>query len=89
MVKSACVWLLHAFVKSSHIILSIKEFINQFNDTFLRKFSLSTPIDTLWEEFKLMCLNCLTHVPTKLSTKQPWITSHNYNTIVMQKTMSL
>ena len=58
---------------------SIKETIIKFKEAFLSKFSLSTPVDTLWEEFKSVCLRCLTYVPTKnsrIGTKQPWITSH-------------
>ena len=57
----------------------IKETINKFKEAFISKFSLSTPVDTLWEEFKSMCSYCLTYVPTKnsrIGTKQPWITSH-------------
>ena len=53
--------------------------IIKFKEAFLSKFSLSTSLDTLWEEFKSVCLRCLTYVPTKnsrIGTKQPWITSH-------------
>jgi len=45
----------------------------------LKKFSLSTPINTLWEEFRTLCANCIPTVPTKptcTSWKQPWISSH-------------
>ena len=45
-------------------MVAIKEIINQFSDTFLSKFSLSTPVDVLWAEFKQMCYNCLAHVRT-------------------------
>ena len=58
-------------------MVAIKEIINQFSDTFLSKFSLSTPVDVLWAEFKQMCYNCLAHVPTRLlntGTRQPWVT---------------
>jgi len=60
-------------------ISAINEIITQFTDSFLKKFSLSTPVDILWEEFKLMCFSCLDHVPTKLcgtGTRQPWVTPH-------------
>ena len=58
-------------------MVAIKEIINQFSDTFLSKFSLSTLVDVLWTEFKQMCYNCLAHVPTRLlntGTRQPWVT---------------
>ena len=58
-------------------MVAIKEIINQFSDTFLSKFSLSTPVDVLWTEFKQMCYNCLAHVPTRLlntGTRQSWVT---------------
>ena len=57
----------------------IKEIISQFSDDFLSKYSLSTPVEVLWNEFKQMCFKCLAQVPSKLSstnTKQPWVTSH-------------
>ena len=34
---------------------SIKEAIIKFKEAFLSKFSLSTPVDTMWEEFKSVC----------------------------------
>ena len=59
-------------------MVGIKEIINQFSNTFLSKYSLSTPVDILWNEFKQMCFDCLSHVPTKhfsTGTKQPWVTN--------------
>ena len=53
--------------------------IVDFTSSFLSEFSKSTPIDILWEEFKVMCYNCLNFVLTKLQTnqsKQPWVNSY-------------
>ena len=58
---------------------SIKNLLIQSSQLFFSKFSLSTPINTLWEEFKSICSDCLSLVPTKFSNtaaKQPWITTH-------------
>ena len=58
---------------------SINEIITQFTSSFLNKFSPSTPVDTLWEEFKMMCFDCVGLVPTKLHSnrsKQPWINAY-------------
>ena len=60
-------------------ISSINETITQFTSSFLNKFPTSTPVDILWEEFKVMCYNCLDLVPTKLQSnrsKQPWVNSY-------------
>lgn len=60
-------------------MIAIKRIINLFNETFLSKHSLSTPVEVLWIEFKQMCFNCLSHVPISRSStcsKQPWVTSH-------------
>jgi len=57
---------------------SINETITQFATSFL-KFSTSTSVDILWEEFKIMCYNYLDFVPTKLQSnqsKQPWVISY-------------
>ena len=58
---------------------SFKNLLIQSNQLFFSKFSLSTPINTLWEEFKSICFDCLSLVPAKFSNtaaKQPWITTH-------------
>ena len=58
---------------------SIKKIINQFNSSLSEKFSLSTPVNILWKEYKSMFLECLDHVPTRSNTigmKQLWITPH-------------
>ena len=47
---------------------SIKNVITQFSQNFFSKFSLSTPINILQEEFKVMCFKCVSLVATKLST---------------------
>ena len=58
---------------------SIKNLLIQSSQLFFSKFSLSTPINTLWEEFKSICFDYLSLVPAKFSNtaaKQPWITTH-------------
>ena len=57
----------------------IKETIHQFSIEFFDKFSQSTSVDILWEEFRSLCLNCIFSIPTKstnTSRKRPWISSH-------------
>ena len=42
-------------------------------------YSPSTPINSLWEEFKNLCHKCLSTIPTKQitsSAKKPWINRH-------------
>ena len=58
---------------------SIKETIHQFSKEFFDKFSQSTSVDILWEEFRSLCFNSISSIPTKstsTSQKQPWISSH-------------
>ena len=65
------------FIWQTYVIY--QEPINTVQSAFFSKFSLSTPINTLWEEFKSICFDCLSLVPAKLSNtaaKQPWITTH-------------
>ena len=60
-------------------IESIKVIIHQFSNDFFGKFSQSTSVDILWEEFRPLCLNCISSIPrksTNTSRKQPWISSH-------------
>jgi len=60
-------------------ISTIKEIIAQFSDKFFNKFSISTPIDILWEEFKSLYSKCISSIPTKpfrTSNSQPWISSY-------------
>jgi len=50
-----------------------------FCDNFLSTFSTSTAINTLWDEFLLICNICLDSVPTKLTSskcKHPWINNY-------------
>ena len=70
---------------------SIKKIINQFNNSLSERFSLSTPVDILWKEYKSMCHECLDHVPTRSNTigmKQSWITPH-IKRLSHKKTMSI
>jgi len=58
---------------------SIKESIEQFSTEFFEKYSQSTPVDILWEEFRLLCIDCISSIPTRSMCtiqKQPWITSY-------------
>jgi len=60
-------------------ITSIRSAIDQFSSNFFTLYSTSTSIDILWEEFKSLCSNCLSYIPTKLCSsenKKPWINSH-------------
>jgi len=60
-------------------ITTIKSIAQDFNSSFLEKYSVSTPVNILWNDFKTMCLSCLDHVPTRSNTnrcKQPWVSSH-------------
>ena len=42
---------------------SFKNLLIQSSQLFFSKFSLSTPINTLWEEFKSICFDCLSLNP--------------------------
>ena len=59
--------------------ITIKSIAQNFNSYFLEKHSITSPVNTLWDEFKDMCHRCLDHIPTRLTTtrcKQPWISSY-------------
>jgi len=46
---------------------------------FIATYSASTPVDTLWNNFPVICNAGLAMVPTKITStqpKQPWITSN-------------
>ena len=50
-----------------------------FNTCFLEKHSMTSPVNTLWDEFQDMCQRCLDFIPIRLivtSRKQPWISPY-------------
>ena len=56
----------------------MKEYILEFSVNFLKNFSVSSDIESIWKEFENMCNHCLTLVPYKLSSvryNRPWINS--------------
>jgi len=58
---------------------TIKEMIAHFSSEIFNNFSISTPIDILWEEFKSLCSRCMSFIPKKTSRNsntKPWISSH-------------
>jgi len=61
-----CITKRKSYLWHKAVISGINEIIIQFTNSFLKKFSLSTSEDVLWEKFKLMCFSCLDHVPTKV-----------------------
>ena len=57
-------------------ISTIKEITAQFSEKIFNKFSISTPIDILWDKFKSLYSRCVSLIPTKpfrTSNNQPWI----------------
>jgi len=53
--------------------------MTQFSETFLHCYSIDTPIQDLWDIFKMQCHDCLDLVPHIFSTKpvrNPWINNH-------------
>ena len=57
-------------------ITTIKSIPLNFNTCFLEKHSMTSPVNTLWDEFKDMCQRCLDLIPSRLiatSHRQPWI----------------
>ena len=40
-------------------INQLKDFIDSFIRTFLRKYSPASQVELMWEEFKVMCLECV------------------------------
>ena len=46
---------------------SIRSTMEQFSSNFFNRYSTSTPVNILWEEFKSLCNTCLSHIPTKTS----------------------
>ena len=60
-------------------ITTIKSIALNFNTCFLEKHSMTSPVNTLWDEFKDMCQRCLDLIPTRLiatSHRQPWISPY-------------
>ena len=57
-------------------ITTIKSIALNFNTCFLKKqHSMTSPVNTLWDEFQDMCQRCLDLIPTRLiatSCKKPW-----------------
>ena len=57
--------------------ISINHLVTEFSNTFLDN-TIDTPIQNLWDAFKMMCMNCLHLVPTKSApsgkSNQPWET---------------
>ena len=53
--------------------------MTQFSETFLHCYTIDTPIQDLWDIFKMQCYDCLDLVPHVLSTKpdrNPWINNY-------------
>jgi len=56
----------------------IRQYITEFNLSFLNSFSTSSDVNLLWETVRDMCYRCLQMIPSKLSTgryRKPWITT--------------
>ena len=56
---------------------AINNYIDQFAETFFSTYDHSTPVNTLWDEFKTLCISCIDMIPHKPSctnAQPPWIT---------------
>jgi len=57
--------------------VSINQLVTEFANSFLNN-TIDTPVQDLWDSFKLLCMNCLQQVPTKTAPSgkfnQPWTT---------------
>jgi len=57
---------------------NLRQVVSDMCSSFIQKHDVSTPVETLWQEFKNICKTCLDIVSSKecLSTaNQPWITN--------------
>jgi len=53
--------------------------MTQFANVFLQHYTIDTPVQDLWDVFKLQCNDCLDQVPFITPTKcvrNPWINNH-------------
>ena len=67
---------IYLWSKANHTHLSCK--IADFSGRFLSEYTVQSSVQQLWHEFRRLCLECLSLIPSKTSShrfSQPWITS--------------